>query len=50
MGHKGDIEARYSTNKRLPHDMIENMKASYKKCTKFLETRISEISENDAKL
>jgi hypothetical protein len=23
MGHKGDIEARYSTNKRLPPDMME---------------------------
>ena len=50
MGHKGDIEARYSTNKRLPPDMIEEMRESYKKCTKFFETRISEISENDAKL
>ncbi|MEM3226680.1 MAG: site-specific integrase, partial [Thermoplasmata archaeon] len=50
MGHKGDIEARYSTNKRLPPDMIEEMRESYKKCTKYLETRNSEPSENDAKL
>ena len=50
MGHKGDIEARYSTNKRLPPDMIEEMRESYKKCTKFFETRISGISESDAKL
>ena len=50
MGHKGDIEARYSTNKKLPPDMIEEMRESYKKCTKFFETRISGISENDAKL
>ncbi|MGC8992078.1 MAG: site-specific integrase, partial [Thermoplasmata archaeon] len=38
MGHKGDIEARYSTNKRLPPDMIEEMRESYKKCTKYIET------------
>ncbi|MCL5989780.1 MAG: site-specific integrase [Candidatus Thermoplasmatota archaeon] len=50
MGHKGDIEARYSTNKRLPPDMIEEMRESYKKCLRFLETRISEVSEDNAKL
>lgn len=39
MGHKGDIEARYSTNKgRLPTDMIEEMRASYKKCESLLQT------------
>ena len=50
MGHKGDIEARYSTNKRLPPDMIEEMRASYQKCTKYLETRVNEVSEDNAKL
>jgi len=50
MGHKGDIEARYSTNKRLPPDMIEEMRESYRKCLKFLETRVSEVSEDNAKL
>jgi site-specific recombinase XerC len=50
MGHKGDIEARYSTNKRLPPDMIEEMRESYRKSLKFLETRISEVSEDNAKL
>ena len=50
MGHKGDIEARYSTNKRLPPDMIEEMRASYQKCTKYLETRVDEVSEDNAKL
>ncbi len=50
MGHKGDIEARYSTNKRLPPDLIEEMREAYKKCTKFLETRITEPSESNAKL
>ena len=38
-GHKGDIEARYSTNKgRLPPDMIEDMRAQYKACEAFLGT------------
>jgi len=50
MGHKGDIEARYSTNKRLPPDMIEEIRESYRKCLKFLETRVSEVSEDNAKL
>ncbi len=32
MGHKGDIESRYSTNKgRLPASMIEGMRYTYKK-------------------
>ncbi len=50
MGHKGDIEARYSTNKRLPPDMIEEMREAYRKCLKYLETRVSEVSEDNAKL
>lgn len=38
-GHKGDIEARYSTNKgRLPPDMIEEMREAYKRCEQFLGT------------
>lgn len=38
-GHKGDIEARYSTNKgRLPPDMIEDIRSSYKACESFLGT------------
>lgn len=38
-GHKGDIEARYSTNKgSLPPDMIEGMRNSYKECEPFLST------------
>ena len=50
MGHKGDIEARYSTNKRLPLDMIEEMRESYRKCLKYMETRVSEVSEDNARL
>ena len=39
MGHKGDIEARYSTNKsRLPPDVIEEMRGAYKKCEPLLQT------------
>jgi integrase len=50
MGHKGDIEARYSTNKRLSPDMIEEMRQSYQKCLKYMETRTSEISDENARL
>jgi hypothetical protein len=38
-GHKGDIEARYSTNKgKLPPDMIEDIRTQYKACEPFLST------------
>jgi hypothetical protein len=38
-GHKGDIEARYSTNKgKLPPDMIEDIGARYKACEPILST------------
>ncbi|MEM0133304.1 site-specific integrase [Acidiplasma sp.] len=50
MGHKGDIEARYSTNKRLPPDIIEEMRQSYQKCLKYMETGMSEVSEDNARL
>ena len=50
MGHKGDIEARYSTNKRLPPNMIEEMRESYQKCLKYMETKVSEVSEENAML
>jgi hypothetical protein len=39
MGHKGDIEARYSTNKnRLPPPMVEEMRNAYKRCEPLLST------------
>jgi integrase len=50
MGHKGDIEARYSTNKRLPPDMIEEMREAYNKCIKYIETLVREPGVNDAKI
>jgi len=32
MGHKGDIENRYTTNKcRLPEDVIEDMREAYRR-------------------
>jgi hypothetical protein len=38
-GHKGDIEARYSTNKgSLPPDMVDGMRNAYKDCEPFLST------------
>jgi len=39
MGHKGDIEARYTTNKgRLPEDVIEDMRRSFRECESYLST------------
>jgi integrase len=39
MGHRGDIENRYTTNrKRLPEDVIENMRESYRKSQPYLQT------------
>src|SRR5207247_3301894 len=39
MGHVGDIEARYTTNKgRLPPDLIEDMRDAYRRSLPFLET------------
>lgn len=37
MGHKGDIEFVYSTNKRLLPEQIEEMRKAYLKSSKFLE-------------
>ena len=50
MGHIGDIEARYSTNKgRLPPDMIEDMRAAYMKCEEHLSSK-PPSREEDAEL
>jgi hypothetical protein len=39
MGHKGDIEARYTTNKgRLPPNLIEDMRMAYNNSAFFLST------------
>ncbi|MGC9123878.1 MAG: site-specific integrase [Thermoplasmata archaeon] len=47
MGHKGDIEARYSTNKRLPPDVIEQMREAYKRCQKYLITELPQVEESN---
>lgn len=40
MGHKGDIEARYTTNKgRLPDDLIEDMRRRFADAEEYLTTR-----------
>jgi hypothetical protein len=44
MGHKGDIDARYLTNKGLlPPDMIEEMRKSYKECEPLLSSTAQAI-------
>ena len=39
MGHKGSMEARYTTNKgRLPTDLLDDMRVAYSRCEPFLST------------
>ncbi len=39
MGHKGDVENRYTTNKqRLPDEVIEDMREAYMRSQEFLQT------------
>ena len=39
MGHKGDMEARYSTNKgRLPENLVEDMRSAFAASSEYLET------------
>jgi hypothetical protein len=47
MGHKGDIENRYTTNKRrLPESVITDMRQAYERSQEFLQTSKSrETSE-----
>jgi hypothetical protein len=46
MGHKGDIENRYTTNKNiLPTSVIEDMRESYKKSQQYLQTTQTQTSE-----
>jgi site-specific recombinase XerD len=50
MGHKGDIEHVYTLNKRrLPKEHIEEMRESYRKAQKFLQTGETEKDEEDIK-
>lgn len=44
MGHKGDIEARYTTNKStLPESVVEEMRSAYRKSQEHLETTKPEV-------
>ena len=50
MGHKGDIEAQYTTNKnRFPEEVIEDMRSSYKKLQDLLQTSKSEVNDEKIK-
>jgi len=50
MGHAGDIEARYTTNKgRLPPDLVEDMRDAYRRSAPFLETSKAEDREAELK-
>ena len=39
MGHRGDIEATYSTRKRLSEEIIEEMREAYRRCEKYFATQ-----------
>jgi hypothetical protein len=49
MGHKGDIEARYTTNKgRLPEALIEDMRRSFQESSQYLETIPVQMADSKA--
>jgi hypothetical protein len=47
MGHKGDIENRYTTDKcKLPESVIEDMREAYRRSQEYLQTKkVEETSE-----
>jgi hypothetical protein len=48
MGHVGDMEARYTTNKgRLPPELVEDMREAYKRSQPFLQTTKAALGEED---
>jgi hypothetical protein len=48
MGHKGDIEHRYTLNRhKLAPDLIEEMRGSYKRSQKYLQTTSPISGEDD---
>ncbi len=48
MGHVGDIEHRYTTNKaRLPSQVIDDMREAYGKSQEFLQTKVPELPRED---
>lgn len=47
MGHKGSMEARYTTNKgRLPQNLLDDMREAYARCEPFLSTVPSKGEQN----
>lgn len=52
MGHKGSMEARYTTNKgRLPQSLVDDMREAYRRCEPFLSTIPSRSDQdNQAKI
>jgi hypothetical protein len=50
MGHQGDMEARYTTNKgRLPRELIEDMRRRFRDCEEYISARHSR-KEDDPEL
>ena len=49
MGHVGDIETTYSTDKPLPESVINDMRNAYQKCLPYLETEKKGLSEDELK-
>jgi integrase len=47
MGHSGSMEHKYTLDKMLTSDTIEDMRQSYGKCLKFLETENKGIPESE---
>ena len=47
MGHSGDMESRYSTNKNLRDSEIEEMRQAYSKCLQYLETQFKSMREEE---
>jgi len=51
MGHKGDIENRYTTNKaKLPESVIEDMREAYRRSQEYLQTTRFEETSSEEKL
>ena len=47
MGHAGTMEAKYTTDKKLPEDVVEDMRDKYAKSLKFLQTENKGLSDED---
>lgn len=45
MGHKGDIEHTYTTERILPKDMVEAMREAYARSFKYLQSRVPVTEE-----